>query len=164
MSLDVGLKMSTFFSPDDDTQQVFLDFINETQSHLRIAIYGLHLPPLIDSILALHSKGVNVALVCDHTQARGKYERPEIQQLVDAGVPLLEGTSERHHIMHHKFAVRDKSSVLSGSWNFSQSASLESNYFDIVESSDRAALFLSKWQEMWDWINANEQKYQEVKT
>lgn len=159
--LDYGLKIQTFFSPDDDTQSVFLDFIRSTQSHLRIAVYGLHLPPLIDELIELHKRGVDIALVCDHTQARGKYEKPEIIQLLQAGVPLLEGTSEKHKIMHHKFAVRDKSAVLSGSWNFSQSASDESNYFDIIESPERAALFLSKWQEMWNWIASHEQAYQE---
>lgn len=162
MALDVGLKMSTYFSPDDDTQKVFLDFIQRTKSHLRIAIYGLHLPPLIDDLIKLHQNGVDVSLVVDHTQARGTYERPEIQALRTAGVPLLEGTSDKHKILHHKFAVRDKSVTLSGSWNFSLSASEEDNYFDIVESSDRAALFLSKWQEMHDWIQGHEQKYQEV--
>ena len=161
MALDVGLRMSTYFSPDDDTQQVFLDLIRSTKQHLRIAIYGMHLPPLIDELLALHKEGKDVALVIDHTQARGTYEHPEIEQLRSAGVPILEGTSDHHKIMHHKFAVRDKETVLSGSWNFSESASLESNYFDVVESPDRAALFLDKWQEMYDWINTHEQKYQD---
>ncbi|KPV42032.1 phospholipase D-like domain-containing protein [Alicyclobacillus ferrooxydans] len=162
MSAEVGLKVATYFSPDDDTQRVFLDFIRQARSQLRIAIYGLHLPPLIDELVNLHRSGVDVALVIDHTQARGKYERPEVEQLRAAGVQLLQGTSEKHHIMHHKFAVRDGVSVLSGSWNFSESASLESNYFDVVDSDVRAQLFLSKWQEIWDWVSSHEQKYQEV--
>ncbi len=161
MGLDVGLKMSTYFSPDDDTQKVFLDFIRGTQNHLRIAIYGLHLPPFIEDILALHKSGIDVALVIDHTQARGTYEHPEVEQLRQASVPLLEGTSEKHKIMHHKFAVRDKEAVLSGSWNFSETASLESNYFDVVQSPERAALFLTKWQEIHDFMTAHEQKYQQ---
>lgn len=159
MTLETGLTIKTVFSPDDDTQAEFLNFIQATKNHLRIAVYGLHLPPLIDDILKLHQSGVDVALVCDHTQARGTYEHPEIEQLRAAGVPLLEGSSEKHKIMHHKFAVRDHSAVLSGSWNFSLSASDESNYFDIVENKDRAALFLSKWQEMWDWISTHEQTW-----
>ena len=160
LGLDFGLKMSTYFSPDDDTQKVFLDFIKGTQNHLRIAIYGLHLPPLIDDLIALHQSGKDIALVIDHTQAHGSAEHPEVERLRQVGVPLLEGTSERHRIMHHKFAVRDRETVLSGSWNFSESASLESNYFDVVESPERAALFLSKWQEIYDWVIAHEQKYQ----
>jgi phosphatidylserine/phosphatidylglycerophosphate/cardiolipin synthase-like enzyme len=156
MGLSTKAQIHTFFSPDDDTQKVFLDFIRGTTKHLRIAIYSLHLPPLVDDLIQLHRSGVDVALVCDQSQADGKYERPEIQQLRLAGVPLVVGTSQKHKIMHHKFAVRDKVAVESGSWNYSLSASEESNYFDIIESSDRAELFLSKWQEIWNWISKNE--------
>lgn len=156
MRLKMKAQISTFFSPDDDTQKVFLDFIRSTKKHLRIAIYSLHLPPLIDDLIQLHRSGVDIALVCDLSQAKGKYERPEIEQLRLAGVPLVVGTSQKHKIMHHKFTVKDKIAVESGSWNYSLSASEESNYFDIIESSERAELFLSKWQEMWDWISKNE--------
>jgi phosphatidylserine/phosphatidylglycerophosphate/cardiolipin synthase-like enzyme len=160
MAFEHGFKMGTYFSPNDNTEEIFLDFIRNTKSHLRIAVYGLHLPKLIDELIALHNAGVDVALVVDHTQARGKYERPEIVQLRQAGVPLVEGTSTHHRIMHHKFVVRDKVDVLAGSWNFSQSASEESNWFDIIHLEERAKLFLSVWQEMWDWISANESQYQ----
>jgi len=101
-----------------------------------------------------HRAGVDTSLVCDSSHAKGKYEHPEIQQLRLTGVPLVAGTSQKHKIMHHKFIVKDEVAVESGSWNFSLSASEESNYFDIIESSDRAALFLSKWKEMWDWISS----------
>jgi phosphatidylserine/phosphatidylglycerophosphate/cardiolipin synthase-like enzyme len=157
----IPVDIQTYFSPNDDTEKVFLDFINNTKEHLRVAVYGLHLPKLIDSLIDLHKRGVDVAIICDHSQARGKYENPEIKQLLTAGVPLLEGTSEKHKIMHHKFAVRDKEFVLSGSWNFSESASLEDNYFDIIQSEHRAKLFLMKWQEIWDWIQQHEQNLQE---
>jgi hypothetical protein len=68
---------------------------------LRIAIYSLHLPFLVDDLIQLHRSGVDIALVCDRSQAEGKYEHPEIQQLCLAGVPLLVGTSQNHKIMHH---------------------------------------------------------------
>lgn len=158
--LETGFRIQTLFSPDDDTHKAFIDFLKGTKEHLRIAIYGFHLPDAMETIIDLHQRGVDVALVMDHTQARGTYECPEVEQMRSAGVPLLEGTSQKHRILHHKFAVRDKTSVLSGSWNFSLSASDESNYFDIVESPERGALFLSKWQEMWDWIQVHESQYQ----
>src|ERR1700730_823396 len=136
MGLITGAQVSTYFSPDDDTQNVFLQFIHGTKHHLRIAIYSLHLPPLINDFISLHQSGIDLALVCDHSQALGKYEQPEIAQLKAAGVPLVVGTSQKHKIMHHKFAVQDQSIVEAGSWNYSLSASAESNFFDIVVSTD----------------------------
>ena len=159
MPVDVGLRVRTLFSPDDDVQAAFLEFIQATEHHLRIAIYGLHLPPLIQDLVLLHQRGADVALVIDHTEAHGTAEHPEVEALRTAGVPLLEGTSDRSRIMHHKFAVRDKASVWAGSWNFSESAQLESNYADVVDNADRAALFLSKWQEIWDWMQAHDERW-----
>lgn len=156
-----GFSIDTYFAPDEDTQQIFIDYIKETKSHLRIAIYGMHLPPLIDALLDLHKKGVDIGLVIDHTQARGTYENPELKQLLAAGIPLMEGSSQHHKIMHHKFVVRDKEITLSGSWNFSLSASDENNYFDVIYSPSRAEKFLSIWQEIWDFMSAKENKYQE---
>lgn len=156
-----GFSIITVVSPDDDTQNEFINFIKGTTSHLRIAIYGMHLPPLIDALLQLHKDGKDIALVIDHTQARGTYEKPEVLQLLASGIPLMEGTSQKHRIMHHKFAVRDHTETLAGSWNFSESASDESNYFDIVYSPDRAKMFLGIWQEIWDFMSTKEQKYQE---
>lgn len=160
MALEVGLRISTFFSPDDPCQDVLLDFVCQTQQHLRVAMYGLHLPPLIDALLALHAAGKDVALVLDHTQAAGHAEKPEVQALLAAGVPLRIGTSQKHAILHHKFFVRDKSAVLAGSYNASLGAAKEANYFDVVDNADRATLFLAKWQELWDFISAHEAVYQ----
>ncbi len=159
MPVDVGLRVRTLFSPDDDVQAEFLHFIQGTENHLRIAIYGLHLPPLIQDLIVLHQRGIDVALVIDHIEAHGTAEHPEVEALRQAGVPLLEGTSSRGRILHHKFAVRDKQSVWAGSWNFSLSASLEDNWADCVDNADRAALFLSKWQEIWDYIKAHDQRW-----
>lgn len=155
------LDIETYFSPDEDTKGKFLEFIQGTQTHLRIAIYGLHLPELVDSLIKLHNQGVDVALVCDHTQARGTYERPEILQLRAAGIPLWEGTSQKHRILHHKFAVRDQDTVLAGSWNFSQSASDEANYFDIIKQAVRAQRFLKIWDELAEFIKLHEGQYQD---
>lgn len=156
MGLDIGIRIQTLFSPDDDTQRAFLNFVRGTRTRLRIADYALHMPALVSELIGLHAAGIDVALVLDSIQAQGHAEAPEVAALRSAGVPLITGTSEKHRIMHHKFAVRDSRYVLAGSWNMSESASLESNWFDIIDSKERAALFEVKWQEMWDWITAHE--------
>ncbi|MBM7644080.1 phosphatidylserine/phosphatidylglycerophosphate/cardiolipin synthase-like enzyme [Scopulibacillus daqui] len=159
MGCQTQAQISTYFSPDDNTQEIFLDFIRKTKNHLRIAIYSFDLKNLTDDLIQLHQSGVDVALICDHSQAQESYERTEIDKLRAANIPLVEGTSQKHKIMHHKFAVRDQIDVESGSWNYTYSASDESNYFDIITSPERAKLFLSKWQEIWDWITKNEPSY-----
>ena len=160
MSATIQLGVQTFFSPDDDTQQVFLDFLGQAQQNIYIAIYGWHLPPAVAILLAKQHAGIPVALVMDHLQATGRYEAPEVTQLVQGGCDVTIGTSQKHKILHHKFAVVDQTHVLAGSWNFSESASLENNYLQIVSNAEMAALFLAKWHEMNDWIRTHEPQWQ----
>jgi phosphatidylserine/phosphatidylglycerophosphate/cardiolipin synthase-like enzyme len=160
MAQQISLGVQTWFSPDDDTQTVFLDFLRQAQHEIKIAIYGFHLPPAVPILLDKVRTGVIVDAVMDRVQSKGKYEAPEVQQLVDGGVGVTIGDSQKHHIMHHKFVVVDHLHVLAGSWNFSESASLESNYIQIVSNADMATLFLNKWQEMHDWMQEHEKSWQ----
>ena len=159
VAVEAGLTIRTLFSPDDDVQGEFLQWLATTRDFFRGAIYGFHLPQAKQHLIALHQRGGDVALVIDHIEAHGQAEGPDVADLREAGVPLLEGTSTRDRIMHHKFAIQDHRSVWAGSWNWSLTAQLESNYVDIIDNPDRAALFLSKWQEIWDYMKAHDMKW-----
>lgn len=159
----VTAPIQTYFSPDDDLKTIFLNFVSDTETEFKFADYGFHMPMLTDVLLHLHESGKTVGGVLDHTQEEGKYEHPEVQKLLDAKLDIAIGTSFKHHIMHDKYAVRDGRYVLAGSWNFSESATLESNFFFIVDSPELARLFLTNWQEQHEWISTHEQKYQEAK-
>lgn len=148
----------TYFAPDDDTITTFLAFVQTAQKKIRIADYSFNMDKLVDILIQKHQSGVDVALVLDKSQAGGKSEVPEVQKLKDAGIPFVTGTSEKHKIMHHKFCVIDDEWVESGSWNFTETAAKENNYFDIEHSTDRALMFSQNWQKMWDWISANEKQ------
>lgn len=144
MPVTTSLKVTTLFAPFDDTAGAFLDFVQSAQSSIDIQIYGCHLPALTDVLITKHQAGVRVSLILDHTQAEGKAEAAEVEKLVAAGVPLLVGTSPVHHqILHSKFTVIDEQSVEHGSWNYSLSASQQSNDMHYVEgSADYAAAYL----------------------
>lgn len=146
----------TFFSPDDDVLGAFLKFIGSAQKLIRIADYSFNLAPLVDLLIAKHQAGVDVALVLDRTQAAGTTEKPQVERLRAAGVPLRIGTSSKRKIMHCKFAVVEEDWVSSGSWNYTGTASDENNVLDLEHNATRATAFLAYWQEMWDWISQNQ--------
>ena len=160
MSQSIQLGIQTYFSPDDDTQQVFLDFLSQAQHSIHIAIYSWHLPPAMDVIQTLLAGGRKIHLLMDHSQSTGKYEAPEVQELVQLGARVAIGTSRKHAILHDKYAVVDGLHVLSGSWNFSLSASQEANFLTIVSNPDFATLFMTNWQKQYDWIVTHEPQWQ----
>jgi phosphatidylserine/phosphatidylglycerophosphate/cardiolipin synthase-like enzyme len=134
MSAQASLRIRTLFAPFDNTTQAFLAFVKSAQKSIHINIYGFHLPPLTDLLISAHERGLTVDVILDHTQAEGKAEASEVQKLVDAGVPLLIGTSPVHGaILHSKFCVVDAKSVEFGSWNYSLSASQQSNDMHFIE-------------------------------
>lgn len=134
MAVTTTLQVRTLFAPFDDTQGEFLKFIESAQERIDMVIFGLHLPPLTDILIAKHQAGVKVSLLLDHSQAEGKAESTEVQRLVAAGVPLTIGTSPVHRqILHSKFTVVDGARVEHGSWNYSLSASAQSNTMCFVE-------------------------------
>jgi phosphatidylserine/phosphatidylglycerophosphate/cardiolipin synthase-like enzyme len=144
MPVSAALSIRTLFAPFDDTAGAFLRFVAGAQHSIDTQIYGFHLPALTDTLIAKHAAGVRVSLILDHTQESGKAEGSEVARLVAAGVPLLIGTSPVHRqILHSKFTVVDGESVEHGSWNYSLSASQQSNDMHFVEGSvDYAAAYL----------------------
>jgi phosphatidylserine/phosphatidylglycerophosphate/cardiolipin synthase-like enzyme len=160
MSTQISIGASVYFTPDDDVQQVFCDALRAARESIRIAIYAWHLPVAVAILTARRQAGVDVGLVVDHSQAAGRYEAPEIAQLVAAGCDVTIGTSQRHAIMHHKFAVIDDTRVLAGSWNFSLSASQENNFIQIVDNAPYASAFLTQWAAMRAWMRQHEPQYQ----
>lgn len=146
----------TYFSPQDDTLQAFLDFISTAKHTIRIADYSFNLIPLVNLLIEKHENHVDVQLVLDKSQSTGTTEKPAIAKLKKAHIPFVVGTSDKHQIMHNKFTILDDAWVQSGSWNYTAAASDEDNFFDIEHSVERAQAFTNDWQKMFNWISKNE--------
>lgn len=161
MAAFAGISVVTLFAPFDDTQAAFLKFVGRAKKSICVSIYGFHLPPLTALLVAKHQAGVKVSVILDHTQAEGKAESGEVQKLVDAGVPLLIGTSPIHRqILHSKFTIVDGKAVEVGSWNYSLSASQQSNTMTFIEDRAYARTFVQHWNRIRDFITLHEMAMQ----
>jgi cardiolipin hydrolase len=148
----------TYFSPDQDCLTAINSFADGAQHQLLVADYSFVDPQLTEELVKLHQRGVEVRCVFDKTQAGGKAEQVQLAELKSAGVPYLIGHSEKDHIMHLKCMIRDGTDVLSGSFNFTSTAELEDNTFDIVLGNvDRTALFVTKWNKLWTFFQTQPQ-------
>lgn len=157
-----GINLDIRFSPFDATTTPFLELVARAHHSIFLVIYGLTLAPLIDTIIQKHEGGVEVGMILDHTQAQGKAEAVQVKRLLDAGVPLLIGTSPSHgQILHSKFVVIDGVDVETGSWNFSASASEQSNTMMLIEGHpDAGAIFLRHYDRLRAVILAHEHQLQ----
>ena len=148
----INATRQTFFTPYDDAQTPLLDLLQSATKKIRIADYSFNLEAVVQILIAKYKAGIDVSVVLDSSQAKGKSEVPEVTQLKHAGVPMVIGTSDKGKIMHLKVAIVDDAIVGSGSYNFTGTAELEDNFFDIEHSLERAAAFTTYWQRVHNYI------------
>jgi phosphatidylserine/phosphatidylglycerophosphate/cardiolipin synthase-like enzyme len=137
-------------------------YIDGATTSLDVAIYDLRLEQspataLLDSFAAAVKRGVAVRLMFnqDHSLAIPVPPPPEIDwafvdRLKAAGVQTkpVPGIPD---LMHHKYAVRDGASVLTGSTNWTNDSwNREENVMFTVESAEVARDYEFDFQGLWD--------------
>jgi hypothetical protein len=154
----------THISPEDDVESRLLALVGAAASSVRLNIYGFSYVPLIDLLIQKHQAGVLVIVVCDHTQAEGTYEKPQLQRLVDAGIEVVITTSPTGAIDHEKVVLTDTEVPAAltgfGSYNFTASAEKERNTFSVRSDAALIAQFLANWQASYEYGKAHHPEWQ----
>ena len=86
--------------------------IDQARLSVDVAAHQLNLWSIRDALLSAHHRGVKVRMVVESDYL----EEPEIQQLKEAGIPVL--GDRRESLMHNKFVILDRMEVWTGSMNF----------------------------------------------
>lgn len=155
MPFSFGIK--SLFSPQDDIQAEIIKEVHKARKSLYIAIYAFHLPPLTDLLIEKYQQGVDIHCILDFSQSEEKAEKPEVEKLVEAGIDVVIGTSPKaHQIMHEKALCIDGVHIITGSYNFSTSATEQVNHMDFIFSKDRAEWFINFFHDLRAWIVKNE--------
>ncbi|RMG91973.1 MAG: hypothetical protein D6706_17575, partial [Chloroflexi bacterium] len=89
--------------------------INNAQTSIDIALYGINRQSIIDALIAAHNRGISVRIVGDNDAAANDYAAT-YQTLTAAGIPLVTDNSPDIH--HNKFMVVDGRILWTGSTNF----------------------------------------------
>ncbi|XP_073502081.1 mitochondrial cardiolipin hydrolase [Phyllobates terribilis] len=114
---------------------------------LELCIFTLSSLPLARAVLLLHGRGVRVRVITDsdYMAAAGS----QIGELRKAGVVVRHNQSSGY--MHHKFAVVDRSIVLTGSMNWTQQA-IQTNQENLLVTDDGACVraYLQQFERLWE--------------
>lgn len=94
-------------------------FIAGPTDQLRVAIYSLNRPAIVEAILAQHRAGVPVRVITDHVQSFGREQSAALAELYAAGVPIKRNAHAG--LMHMKMVVR-QDMVSLGSFNYTNNA------------------------------------------
>ena len=143
----------------EGTASILSQFIATATSTLEIAIYDLRLAgvaaqTLLDAVRAAKSRGVAIRVVfnqLDQPRPRPIPPPSEVDWdlLKQMEVPFhpVSGVPD---LMHHKYVIRDRASVWSGSTNWTtDSWTREENVIVKVDSPELAAAFLQDFEVLW---------------
>ena len=127
------------------------ELIGETAHSLDAALYRLNNPQLAEALRQSAARGTRVRLILD----RGKYDSDAATRalVAESGLRcrLLRGRVEPESKMHHKFAILDDRTVLTGSYNWTME-SQENNFENllILRDSLRALGYKKEFEALWE--------------
>jgi phosphatidylserine/phosphatidylglycerophosphate/cardiolipin synthase-like enzyme len=146
-SEDSAPKSEAWFSPNDECARRICRMIASATRQIDICVFTITDDRVSEAIQEAHQRRVSIRIITDDDKSfdRGS----DIDRLSRAGIPVRIDRSEYH--MHHKFAVFDSKYVLTGSYNWTRSAS-EKNEENFIITSDPALLyrFEAEFEKLWN--------------
>ncbi len=140
------------FSDDVRIDALLIRAIDASNSSIEIAMYGITLPEVVDALIRAKTRNVKVRIVIDESHVYQK-DFPEIKRIIKEGFDIrtLRGSRD-YGVMHNKIAVFDGSLLMIGSYNWTNSATLQ-NCENVVFTSDTAygAGYKKYWEWMWNY-------------
>jgi phosphatidylserine/phosphatidylglycerophosphate/cardiolipin synthase-like enzyme len=143
-----GAQIDTFFSPDDAVQPILVDIINSANESIYFMAFSFTSDPIGDAIRERAQEGLTVAGVMDAEQVASNIGT-EFDAFRQAGLDVYRDGNTGQ--MHHKTIIIDESIVITGSYNFTNSAETRNDENLIVIYNDAIAkLFIEEFQRVYE--------------
>jgi len=126
-------RMTAFVSAafDDDCEDLLVRSIQQARTEILVAVYIISRPRVVDALVNAAGRGVRIRLKYDAGESSFKKMRSALRKLRSKGVECSGIRLRGPALMHHKFVVIDRLRVLTGSFNFTYTAS-HFNYENLV--------------------------------
>ena len=140
------------FSPGRECRATIIDALRRALVSVDICVFTITDNHLRDEILQVQRRGVPLRIISDNDKAED--HGSDIATLHAAGIRVKIDKTEYH--MHHKFAIIDGTSVITGSYNWTRGAAEKNNENLVIITerptvADYRAEFEKLWREMIDF-------------
>jgi phosphatidylserine/phosphatidylglycerophosphate/cardiolipin synthase-like enzyme len=148
-SHDVGMTaevLGVYFTPPANAAAEIAKAIDASDREVLVQAYGFTHNAIAQALVRAHQRGVKVRVLLDQkSQSSNRYV---IGILTDAGVAVRQ--DDKHAIAHNKVMVIDQAIVITGSFNFTNSAQTRNaENVLILKSTDLALQYGLQWQNHW---------------
>ena len=136
-----------YFSPGDTCLNAIIASIKSAKSSLKICVFTISDDRITRAILRAHRSGIQVKILTDNEKLYDKGS--DIRELKQAGIPVRVDNTANH--MHHKFAILDNQTVLTGSYNWTRSAALY-NHENLIITNEKTLVtnFCREFDRLWN--------------
>lgn len=145
-----GQTTEAFFAPYDDCQAQALAVLDSAQRTVDIAQYNIRNERFVEKLEELRARGVAIRIVVDAKNAEQPHNTLD-DEIEARGFALVRyrNTRSAFAIMHHKFTIVDDAVVMTGSYNWNETAQLV-NDENMLVLRDRAlaAAYKAEFEEL----------------
>ena len=138
--------LGIYFTPPAGGASGLIKHIDASKKTIKVMAYGFTALPLSDALIRAHRRGVKVELIQDEKSSQNN--RDAVNQLIEAGVDVR--SDGKHAIQHNKVMLIDDNIVITGSYNFTNSAEKRNAENIMIIKSDYAAKrYADNWAVHW---------------
>jgi phosphatidylserine/phosphatidylglycerophosphate/cardiolipin synthase-like enzyme len=139
--------LGAYFSPPDNAAQAIISRIDQAKTEVLVQAYGFTHNGIARALVRATERGVKVRVIMDAKSA--KTNRFVVEVLNEHRVPYR--WDGKHAIAHNKVMIIDSLVVVTGSFNFTNSAQTRNaENVLILRSSELAKEYRSHWHTHWD--------------
>jgi phosphatidylserine/phosphatidylglycerophosphate/cardiolipin synthase-like enzyme len=135
-----------YFTPGEACQQAIIDLLSGARKSIDICVFTISDNDIADALVACHRRGLPLRIITDNDKQHDRGS--DVGFLHEAGIPVRMDRSEHH--MHHKFALIDGHTLLTGSYNWTRSA-YRFNYENILITKEKEAVrqYQAEFDRLW---------------
>ena len=136
-----------FFSPGDDCPAIICRLFERAEQSVDICVFTITDDRVTQAIRDAYVRGVNIRVITDNDKALDPGS--DVDRMSGLGIPLRVDKSPHH--MHHKYAIFDKTTTLTGSYNWTRSAD-HHNEENFLTTDDPTITrpFIGHFEKLWD--------------
>ncbi len=110
--------IDVYFSPRGGATEAIVKEITSAKSEILVQAYSFTSTPIAKALVDARKRGVKIEAVLDKSQKKEKYSSADF--VAHAGIPTY--IDSAHAIAHNKIIILDRSTVITGSFNFTKAA------------------------------------------
>ena len=141
-----GTSINAYFSPDDNIERIIIKRLRKAKKNIHFMAFSFTSDGIGEEIIRAHKRGVLVKGIFEKRGTGTRYS--EFVKMKLEGVPVVR--DKNPYAMHHKVIIIDEKIVITGSYNYSKSASKKNDEnILIIDNKEIAIKYVKEFKRLY---------------